>query len=238
MGLFEKKKKDAERCPICGKEISFFSGLVIADGTICDDCEKMVRGQFNIEEYYGRENWKISTSDPLKAMTVEELKDMINEKKAEQTQVVEEIGGDYAAIAKVEKTFGIAPKATDVGLKRAKALKNRIVATSYIMSGEFSRGDAVTVSFDGADMTTTILDSLLLTLGNLAIIPQALNASIRDAAWNVKKAGKGQNKPGLLLCASGLYTLHDVLQKNDWNEHEIENRAEWLLANAQNIWKI
>ena len=56
----------------------FFSGLVIADGTICDDCEKMVRGQFNIEEYYGRENWKISTSDPLKAMTVEELKDMIN----------------------------------------------------------------------------------------------------------------------------------------------------------------
>ena len=81
-------------------------------------------------------------------------------------------------------------------------------------------------------------DSLLLTLGNLAIIPQALNASIRDAAWNVKKAGKGQNKPGLLLCASGLYTLHDVLQKNDWNEHEIEKRAEWLLANAQNIWKI
>ncbi len=81
-------------------------------------------------------------------------------------------------------------------------------------------------------------DSLLLTLGNLAIIPQALNASIRDAAWNVKKVGKGQNKPGLLLCASGLYTLHDVLQKNDWNEHEIENRAEWLLANAQNIWKI
>ena len=81
-------------------------------------------------------------------------------------------------------------------------------------------------------------DSLLLTLGNLAIISQTLNASIRDAAWNVKKAGKGQNKPGLLLCASGLYTLHDVLQKNDWNEHEIENRAEWLLANAQNIWKI
>ena len=70
MGLFEKKKKDAERCPICGKEISFFSGLVIADGTICDDCEKMVRGQFNIEEYYGRENWKISTSDPLKAISL------------------------------------------------------------------------------------------------------------------------------------------------------------------------
>ena len=77
-------------------------------------------------------------------------------------------------------------------------------------------------------------DSILLTLGNLAIIPQALNASIRDAAWNVKKIGKGQNKPGLLLCASGLCTLHNVLQKNIWDESEIENRADWLLTQAKN----
>ena len=141
MGLFGKKKKEAEQCPICGKKISFFSGLAILDGTICDDCEKMVRAQFDIEEYwknYGCCEWNRTTSNPLKAMTVEEIKEMINEKKAEQTQVVEEIGGDYAAIAKVEKTFSIAPKAMDVGLKRAKALKNKIVATSYIMSGEFS----------------------------------------------------------------------------------------------------
>lgn len=198
MGLFEKKKKDAERCPICGKEISFFSGLVIADGTICDDCEKMVRGQFNIEEYYGRENWKISTSDPLKAMTVEELKDMINEKKAEQTQVVEEIGGDYAAIAKVEKTFGIAPKATDVGLKRAKALKNRIVATSYIMSGEFSRGDAVTVSFDGADMTTTILD--VIECSSSSTFETALNATFGKH----KATGVYPNATGLTEVAMGV----------------------------------
>lgn len=55
MGLFGKKKKEAEQCPICGKKISFFSGLAISDGTICDDCEKMVRAQFDIEEY-----WKIT----------------------------------------------------------------------------------------------------------------------------------------------------------------------------------
>ena len=39
-------------------------------------------------------------------------------------------------------------------------------------------------------------DSKLLTLGNLAIIPQALNASIRDSDWATKKSGKGINKPG------------------------------------------
>lgn len=93
MGLFEKKKKDAERCPICGKEISFFSGLVIADGTICDDCEKMVRGQFNIEEYYGRENWKISTSDMMIWANVTE-QDLYKEKEIE-TSFGETLSWEY-----------------------------------------------------------------------------------------------------------------------------------------------
>ena len=81
-------------------------------------------------------------------------------------------------------------------------------------------------------------DSMLLTLGNLAIITQSLNASIRDAAWNVKKIGNGINKPGLNLCASGLITLFDCLNKDDWNEDEIYKRAEWMYNQAIQIWKI
>lgn len=81
-------------------------------------------------------------------------------------------------------------------------------------------------------------DSILLTLGNLAIIPQALNASIRDSDWNTKKAGKGQEKPGLTLCASGLSTLQSVLTKPDWNENEIQARALWLYTQAERLWKL
>ena len=80
-------------------------------------------------------------------------------------------------------------------------------------------------------------DSLLLTLGNLAIIPQSLNTSIRDASWNIKKRGKG-NKPGLDVCAAGLVTVYDALQTEDWNEAEIVNRAEYLYNNAKLLWKI
>lgn len=65
------------------------------------------------------------------------------------------------------------------------------------------------------------MNSLLLILGNLAIIPQALNLFMRDVAWNIKKVEKERNKSGLLLSASGFYTLNDVLQKNDWNEYKI-----------------
>ena len=78
-------------------------------------------------------------------------------------------------------------------------------------------------------------DSKLLTLGNLAIITQSLNASIRDAAWAVKKTGKGA-KPGLDICASGLVTLHDALSLDEWNEESISQRADWLYQKAEEIW--
>lgn len=81
-------------------------------------------------------------------------------------------------------------------------------------------------------------DSILLTLGNLAIITQSLNASIRDAAWDMKKTGNGNGKPGLALCASGLCTLYDVLTKTDWNEAEILARAKWLFEQACTIWNL
>ena len=76
----------------------------------------------------------------------------------------------------------------------------------------------------------------LLTLGNLAIITQSLNASIRDAAWPTKKEGKGHKRPGLKLCASGLVTLHNALEKTEWSEAEIYERAEWLCDQATHIW--
>lgn len=80
-------------------------------------------------------------------------------------------------------------------------------------------------------------DTLLLTLGNLAIIPQALNASIRDENWKTKKAGKG-NKLGLDICAAGLITVHDALQKEEWTEIDIKERSAWLCDQAKSIWAL
>ncbi len=80
-------------------------------------------------------------------------------------------------------------------------------------------------------------DSILLTLGNLAIITQELNTSIRDGNWHTKKAGN-RNNPGLDMCAAGLSTMFDVLQKDEWTEKDIEARAEWLSKQATSVWQI
>lgn len=79
-------------------------------------------------------------------------------------------------------------------------------------------------------------DRKLLTLGNLAIITQSLNASIRDAAWVRKCEGKGKEKPGLRACSTGLTTFEGVLEKDTWSEKEIGKRGERLAAEAVQVW--
>lgn len=76
----------------------------------------------------------------------------------------------------------------------------------------------------------------LLTLGNLTIITQSLNASIRDAEWKIKKDGNG-NKAGLTQYSSGIETIAPFLVKEKWNEEMISERAEFLLDHVLNIWE-
>lgn len=80
-------------------------------------------------------------------------------------------------------------------------------------------------------------DKMLLTLGNLAIITQSLNASIRDGDWGTKLKGKNKN-PGLIACSSGLKTMADVVNKASWDETGITARAQWLIGKAKAIWTI
>ncbi|MGF1532752.1 MAG: DUF262 domain-containing protein [Bernardetiaceae bacterium] len=77
----------------------------------------------------------------------------------------------------------------------------------------------------------------LKTLGNLAIITQSLNASIRDADWPTKKRGSG-NKEGLIHYSAGIETLAPYLELSEWNETEIEKRAKFLLTKAKEIWEV
>jgi len=77
----------------------------------------------------------------------------------------------------------------------------------------------------------------LKTLGNLAIITQSLNASIRDSAWETKKEGKG-NKQGLKHFSGGIETLSPYLDLDEWNEEEIEKRAQFFYEKAIDIWSV
>jgi len=80
-------------------------------------------------------------------------------------------------------------------------------------------------------------DRKLLTLGNLTIITQALNASIRDSDWTTKKSGQG-DKGGLRKYAEGIETLSPYLEADVWDEAAIQERADYLSSKALETWSI
>ena len=77
----------------------------------------------------------------------------------------------------------------------------------------------------------------LLTLGNLTIITQALNSTIRDANWTIKRKGKADKK-GLNAYSAGLETMSYYLTLDEWDEQTIEKRAAFLNEKAKEVWKI
>ncbi len=73
------------------------------------------------------------------------------------------------------------------------------------------------------------------TLGNLAIIPQSLNSSVKNSSWQVKLHGNGKKK-GLLEYATGLETMKIPLSSENWNETTIRDRSHWLSDHARVVW--
>ncbi|MBP5353798.1 MAG: hypothetical protein J6Y67_01515 [Lachnospiraceae bacterium] len=66
--------------------------------------------------------------------------------------------GVFANMFKIDEAFQIAPKATEVGIKRAKLYKDRIVVRGPVTAGSFSQNDAVVLFVNGSPMLVPILD--------------------------------------------------------------------------------
>ncbi len=84
--------------------------------------------------------------------------------------------------------------------------------------------------------STNERNNILLTLGNLAIVTSSLNESMRDNSWQKKLKGNNKNK-GLKCYSKGIETMFGALNKREWNEKNITERAKKLAKKALEIWK-
>ena len=121
MGFFSKLfggGKEKPKCPICGNEMGFFSKTDLADGAICDKC--VARTQALIGNRL------------IAEMSVEAVKAVIAEEDEVNEKLIAAFGGEYPNFFKTYTAFPFSPKATDVGLARAKAMKtgSRLRGTS------------------------------------------------------------------------------------------------------------
>ena len=76
---------------------------------------------------------------------------------------------------------------------------------------------------------------ILLTFGNLTIITQSLNSSIRDSEWLIKLNGN-DTRDGLSKYTKGIETIQKFIETSEWNENIIKKRAKYLSDHAIKIW--
>ena len=81
---------------------------------------------------------------------------------------------------------------------------------------------------DSVAQATKLRDAMLQTFGNLTILTQPLNSSVKNKAWNEKK-------PALLSVS--LLPINQQLHAFDsWDESTIEVRSKELFERALRIW--
>ena len=120
MGLFSKKS-----CPICGCKTGFITYRLAGDEKICQSCEKMLRGRFNLVRQGA------AFRDTLNDLDLCRAKQMTEEMKAVQRE-------DLAR-------FSVPTVGLDEGGPEITALGGRPVALGFCECGSFKQGDSVRI---------------------------------------------------------------------------------------------
>ena len=97
--------------------------------------------------------------------------------------------GAYPNSYFIGESFTIAPKATEVGIKRAKLYKNRTVVCGVINAGAFNKDDDVIVYINGAPVSAHVLDLIPVDASDfqteLAANMHKKTASQGASAWMI-----------------------------------------------------
>ena len=134
MGLFSKKS-----CPICGGKTGFITYRLAGDVKICQSCEKMLRGRFNLVRQGA------AFRDTLGDLDLCRAKQMIDEMKTVQREDIASFGKTCTGVMSVLETFSVPIVGLDEGGPEITALGGRPVALGFCEKGSFKQGDSVRI---------------------------------------------------------------------------------------------
>ena len=146
MGLFSKKS-----CPICGGKTGFITYRLAGDEKICQSCEKMLRGRFNLVRQGA------AFRDTLNDLDLCRAKQMTEEMKAVQREDLARFGNTYTGVMAVLETFSVPTVGLDEGGPEITALSGRPVALGFCEKGSFKQGDSVRIIGKDCKKETVIL---------------------------------------------------------------------------------
>ena len=159
-------------CSLCDKKLGFFrtgfwsiNAGKLADGVLCEKCKGKVErllatrcewmktgeGQKAAWERFGIRN--------MHRMPLRIAREMIAAKEAVDQRRLAAFGSDKTSLFRIEDAIRIEPTAIQVGVARAKRLKNKVVVFGTVERGSFSKNDQVQIQQDRGTDSTVILEA-------------------------------------------------------------------------------
>ena len=146
MGLFSKKP-----CSICGEKTGMITYRLAGDEKICQSCEKMLRGRYNLVRQGA------AFRDTLNELDFYRAKQIIDGMKAVQREDIARFCNTYTGVISVLESFFVPTVGLEEGGVEVTALAGKPVAIGFCEYGSFKQGDRVHVLGKEREKETTIL---------------------------------------------------------------------------------
>ena len=181
MGLYQKICEwgtDAKfvphgkKCDLCGKGVGFLNtgfwsvnAKWLRDGVICDRCYKKMellskfRNQWIPNDLSDEPPFDALTNGSWHTLGVQEAKTVLEAPERLGKEALAAIGPAYTSIFRMRNATFIVPTALQVGVVRAKRLKNKLVLFGFVQLGQFKKGDPVLILDGKQRKEATVLEA-------------------------------------------------------------------------------
>lgn len=159
-------------CSLCGKKLGFFrtgfwsiNASTLADGALCEKCKVRVEQLLATKHEWmkasalQKSSWNLFNTKNMHKMPLQTAKEMIAAKEVVDQECLAAFGSGKTSLFRIEDAILIEPTAIQVGVARAKRLKNKVVVFGTVERGSFSKDDQVQIQQSGAADSSAILEA-------------------------------------------------------------------------------
>ena len=162
-------------CSVCGKKLGFFYDDLwsvnskdrhLIDGVLCGKCHKHFKNliqdkKWESEKVKKQPQWEKFTSLISESYTAEDIKWFFDQKEISDKENLSAYGSKACGLFRIKVSFGIAPHPLQVGIVRARKLKNKTVVFGKTDEGIFRKKDKVKLDISGNITEATVLEAFV-----------------------------------------------------------------------------
>ena len=182
------------RCGACGKKLNFFfTGFwsvnnqrynrYLSDGVLCAKCKENAehfiksRKKWMSKELQAQDKWQKFDARNMDYYSVSDIKALMEQKELSDKENLSTYGSEACGLFEIKTSFGANTHPFQVGIVRARKLKNKMVVFGKAEEGIFRKNDKVKLEVDGNLIETTVLEAFVFD-------PEAFTDSNMDVNFN------------------------------------------------------